>query len=201
MLFLQYCILFIIFHSYLFSCNSIASWTKDGSHLITVARDGICKVWQLVVLSATEGAQVVDLVNVHSFTPFAGGAVTAVDICRSGSLSRISGIPVVAAGSASGEGVKGCQSAWMVALGAESGDLQVWRVSKLLPQANGAEAEYASQALLAVSEAHAHGATVRRIRWRPQRAGQDHDNTDSSASWEFASCGEDRTVRVHRILI
>lgn len=200
-LFLQYCRLFIIFHSYLFSCNSIASWTEDGSHLITVARDGICKVWQLVVLSATEGAQVVDLVNVHSFTPFAGGAVTAVDICRSGPLSRISGIPVVAAGSASGEGVKGCQSAWMVALGAESGDLQVWRVSKLLPQADGAEAEYASQALLAVSEAHAHGATVRRIRWRPQRAGQDQDKTDSSASWEFASCGEDRTVRVHRILI
>lgn len=165
------------------------SWTQDSSHLITVARDGIVKVWQLMLQSDETGTQqVVDLLAVHSFSPFAGAAVTAVDICRSGPLGMLTlgqdpNSPTA------------MQAAWLVALGAESGDLQVWQVGIA------GNAEYASHALLAVPEAHAHGATVRRLRWRPQPsagvvAGEEKEG---NVSWELASCGEDRTVRVHRI--
>lgn len=171
-------------------------WTADGSHLFTVARDGICKVWRL---DAMEGA--VDLICVHSFTPFAGAAVTAVDVCKGGALSAVlARIPAVDPGALALVG--STTEAWMVALGAETGDLQVWRVSKsngMTGAGTGAECVYESHALLVIPDAHAHGATVRRIRWRPQVAADTH--CEKILSYELATCGEDRTVRVHKVLV
>ncbi len=150
-----------------------------------MARDGIVKVWRVELQTDETGTlQVSDLLAVHSFTPFAGAAVTAVDVCRSGPLDKLTAA------------VQGTSSAtaWLVALGAESGDLQVWQVGPV-DSASEEDAAYASHALLTVPEAHAHGATVRRLRWRPQQSQKESEET----SWELASCGEDRTVRVHRI--
>lgn len=147
------------------------------------------KVWRVHVQTEADGTESLDLVNVHSFSPFAGGAVTAVDVCKSGPLDRVALIPVAGAETAS-------PTAWLVALGAETGDLHVWRIT--LREVEGSMVEYDSHVLLAVSEAHAHGATVRRLRWRPQLS----ETEDAScASWDLASCGEDRTVRVHRIAV
>jgi len=150
-----------------------------------VARDGVAKVWRVVLQSDETGTlQVSDLLAVHSFSPFAGAAVTAVDVCRSGPLGKLT----AAQGSSSA-------TSWLVALGAESGDLQVWQVGPVR-SASEESSEYASHVLLTVPEAHAHGATVRRLRWRPQ---QQPLKESEETSWELASCGEDRTVRVHRI--
>ena len=80
------------------------------------------KVWRVQVQIEADGSESLDLVNVHSFSPFAGGAVTAVDVCKSGPLDQVALIPV--------RGVETVAStAWLIALGAESGDLQVWRAA------------------------------------------------------------------------
>jgi len=75
-----------------------------------------------------------------------------------------------------------CQ--WVMALGSERGDMRVYLV-------NGGSLMESATLLLAVPTHHSHGATVRRLRWRAPRF--DH--------LEWASCGEDRTLRVHRMTI
>lgn len=153
-----------------------------------MAREGVAKVWRVQVQTDVDGNESVDLVNVYSFTPFAGVAATAVDVCRSGPLSHVSSIHSLDTTASS------LQSAWLVALGAETGDLQVWRVGSREVESG---IEYESHLLHTVSDAHSHGATVRRLRWRPQTAVVTGEV--SAVSWELASCGEDRTVRVHRV--
>lgn len=147
-----------------------------------MARDGLCKVWKVHDNSA-DGS--VSLDCVHTFTPFGGVSVTAVDICKSQRGFH--------------------RDKWLVAVGAESGDVQIWQVS--LPGAStegGAAAavasEYTSEVVLSVPEGHAHGATVRRLRWRPYSA-QSQAAAGQSVHMDLASCGEDRTVRVHRIVM
>lgn len=134
------------------------SWTGDSAFLVSASRDGFCKVWRVVDTEAG-GA---DLDCVFAFSPFDGTAVTAVDIRPSGSLV----------------------GGWLVALGAESGDVQVGVLG-------GDGASYA--ALCKVDSQYCHGATVRCVRWRPSGDG---DGGDSCM--ELASCGEDNTVRIHR---
>jgi hypothetical protein len=130
-------------------------------------------VWQLTKETNAHGQLVYDLVSVCTFSPFAGTAVTAVDIFHPvGGASAILNT----------EG-------WMMALGAETGNIQVHR----LPCGGAAEAYPEPALLLSVPATHAHGATVRRIRWRPRG--------DDEQALEFASCGEDKTVRVHRIVL
>lgn len=138
-----------------------------------MARDGLCKVWK-VTTSPSDGVDSasISLDCVHSFTPFGGVSVTAVDICK----SRLSWLP---------------PAEWLVALGAESGELQVWRVRA------SSGAGYTSEIMLSVPQGHAHGATVRRIRWRPTSS--QYQSKVECAHVDLASCGEDRTVRVHRI--
>jgi hypothetical protein len=139
---------------------------------VTASRDGACKVWKLTTETNPQGQLVHDLVCVCTFTPFAGTAVTAVDIFHPAGDAASSSDP---------EG-------WMLALGAETGDIQVHR----LQYGTAGDVVPEPALLLSVPATHAHGATVRRIRWRPR--------SDDERVLEFASCGEDKTVRVHRIL-
>lgn len=157
------------------------SWTPDSKHIVTASRDGTCKVWRVIVPSTDStvegGGQGYDLLCIHTFTPFAGAAVTAVDI------SRFNPVPVSDL----------LSGAWLLVLGAENGDMQVRSVSCLDSSAQ----EVTEQLLLTVPDAHAHGATVRRIRWRPTPSA----TASVVRSLDFASCGEDKTVRVHRIVL
>ena len=73
---------------------------------------------------------------------------------------------------------------WVVAVGSEKGDMKVYRLDESLTEAS---------LLLAVPAHHSHGATVRRLRWRVRALSGDQ--------LEWASCGEDRTLRVHRLMM
>lgn len=137
--------------------------------MVTASRDGTVKLWRL---NAAADGSIVELDCVHTFTPFGGVAVTALDVLRSTSAEPVA------------EG-------WLLALGAESGDLQVRRYR---PSEVSGEP---FALLLSVPDSHCHGATVRRIRWRPVPVGSSSSGGDGVV--EFASCGEDRTVRVHRV--
>lgn len=134
------------------------SWTSDSSKLITVSRDGVCKVWK--VCESADGS-CVDLEAVHSFTPFGSVSVTALDV------------------------IDYQDGSWLVAFGAESGDLVVERLSP----------EGTSNTLVCKVDAKfSHGATVKRIRWRRNQA------SEKCTSFQFASCGEDNTVRIHDLV-
>lgn len=144
--------------------------------MVTASRDGSCKVWKLTTETNEQGQLVYDLACVCTFSPFGGTAVTAVDI-----FHQVGGASAVASPDPEG---------WMMALGAETGDIQVHR----LPCGRDSAEAYPEPALLlSVPATHAHGATVRRIRWRPRG--------DDEQALEFASCGEDKTVRVHRLVL
>lgn len=122
-----------------------------------MSRDGICKVWRLV--ESADGSNV-DLEAVHTFSPCGSVSVTALDV-----------LPF--------EG----GSSWLVAFGAESGDIVIEQLSS-----DGT----VNTPLCKVDAKYCHGATVKRIRWRP--------STDSSRL-HFASCGEDNTVRIHELSV
>lgn len=135
------------------------SWTGDSAFLVSASRDGFCKVWR-VFETETGG---VDLDSIFAFSPFVGTAVTAVDVRSSGSK---------------------CEG-WLVALGAESGDVQVGVLGR----------DGVSYTVMCkVDSLYCHGATVRCVKWRP--AGDSNDSAESSM--ELASCGEDNTVRIHK---
>lgn len=73
---------------------------------------------------------------------------------------------------------------WVVAVGSEGGDMKVFHWDGSLTEAT---------LLLTVPPHHSHGATVRRLRWRAR--------APRGEQLEWASCGEDRTVRVHRLMM
>jgi WD40 repeat protein len=165
--------LHVIWFNDVFIRSTFCSWSPDSEHVVTASRDGTCKLWHIEGTAADTSSA--EFVCLHTFTPFAGVAVTALDILRN---------PY--AGETSDAGLAG---GWLVALGAESGDLQVRRFAP-----GGANAETDCFPVVStVPDSHCHGATVRRIRWRPVNL--------EVPELEFASCGEDRTVRVHRLYI
>eukprot|EP01034_Spumella_vulgaris_P028955 gene28953-35916_t len=145
------------------------SWTPDSSKLLTVSRDGFCKVWVVntTTTSSEDYQEVLDLECIHTFSPFEGTAVTALDIR----------VPE--------DGSDG----WLVAFGAENGDLQVSKLS-----ADGK----ASTLLKKIDSLYCHGATVRCIKWRPTSSSTQSEST-ADRGIEFATCGEDNTVRIHKL--
>lgn len=70
---------------------------------------------------------------------------------------------------------------WYILVGGESGDVQVWSLAKATGEASFS---------LAVPNQYCHGHNVKRMRWRPKV---------SDELLEFASCGEDQSVRIHRV--
>ena len=93
-------------------------------------------------------------------------------------------------------------SSYILALGAETGDINYWDLGPS-----------SSTLLLSTESNHNHGSTVKKLAWSPQSISQaihiDNSNTnqicdDQSTSplqptWRIASCGEDHTVRIYRI--
>ena len=118
----------------------------------------------------------------HTFSPFNGVSVTAV---------------------AFGPCIAPSLTSYILALGAETGDINYWD----LGPSN-------STLLLSTESNHSHGSTVKKLAWSPDsiskpmnignndlNPGCDNQSTSTSQSvWRIASCGEDHTVRIFRIV-
>jgi len=177
--------------------------------LMSASRDGTCKLWRIDKANDNDTNLDKDKANidgdekesqqmvcVRTFTPFGGVAVTALHFSTHHSLYT---------------------HGLMVALGAESGALCVWRVNKEGNEGcigvvkeggkGGSEGErggnegdcgdygYSVEEVGVISDTHAHGATVKRLRWCPKVDEKEGDNV----LYKLASCGEDNTVRIFNI--
>jgi WD40 repeat protein len=143
------------------------SWSSDGQLLATGSRDGACKVWRV-----SGDMPSVSLECLHSFSPFGGVAVTALDI-----------------------GPRIDNNAEVIAVGAESGEIQLWSIDGS-----------SSKQLLSTPGEHCHGASVKKLSWRPDCVGvlissfSSSSSSSSSRSAKLASCGEDNCVRIFTII-
>ena len=93
-------------------------------------------------------------------------------------------------------------SSYILALGAETGDINYWELGPS-----------SSTLLLSTESNHNHGSTVKKLAWSPQSISQailidnsdtnqicdDQSTSPSQPVWRIASCGEDHTVRIFRI--
>jgi hypothetical protein len=138
----------------------------------TAARDQQVKFWAMV----NGQPQTKPWLTLPTFP----SAVTAVAVAPT---NAIAGAAVGA-----GEASNGCR--YMVAVGLEDGQIQVWGVC--LPPGSEAEAvEVGTAVQLWCSPIwHQHAAAVKRICWMPRQAAGDPGRR------AFASCGEDHSVRV-----
>ncbi len=130
------------------------------SLLASASRDGTCKLWKVTPLSAfeaEEGNRRPYLSCILTFTPFSGTAVTALHFSFAPSEK-------VALAVGSGEGGIKVFSVWTEETDREK------KVSEVG----------------SIADSHAHGATVKRLRWSP-------------TSMRLASCGEDNTVRLFSV--
>lgn len=144
------------------------SWCCD-KEILTGSRDGVCKLW---ALSSGPDAGFT-LEHLFEFRPFDGIAVTTLDVVT----NRLK------------------DGTFLLATGSESGDIKVWSVKDR--SVNSAEA--VSVTLLStVDTSNSHGITVKRLRWNPRQVvACTHESSENSANhFQFASCGEDKCVRV-----
>lgn len=146
------------------------SWFSDAA-IATGSRDGVCKVWDLGPQSA-DGSQSTELalVNLFEFRPFDGIAVTTLDVAP----------------------VRFIDGSSLLVTGSEGGDIKIWGISNV---DSASRSEQGFQLLSSVDSAFCHGLTVKRIRWCPIAGGND-DAISSEDKLYFASCGEDKCVRV-----
>lgn len=146
------------------------SWTSDSRRLVTVSRDGCCKVWALSTDLST--GLPLNLDNVYTFSPLQGEAITAVDV-----LSSF---------------VTVTQRSWLMAIGGERGEMQIWALDQVSSDVS---------CVLTVPVQSRHGRSVRRIRWAPSSIPADAGERSHRQQLLWASCGEDNTVRVHRVTL
>lgn len=142
------------------------SWCNDST-LVTGSRDGVCKVWSLSPSGADDSS--LSLVNMSEFKPFDGVSVTTLDV----SSHRLD------------------NGAYILATGAETGDIKLW---SLLNSSDSADDISVPSLLSTVDNSHVHGMAVKRIRWSPCNATR--KDLSEPDCIQFASCGEDRCVRV-----
>lgn len=166
------------------------SWTADSTCLITGSRDGAVKLWYLEnLVASSEAVAPTGLINVHTFSPFASSsnpAVTALDVYHYQPTS-----------SSSGSGDQNGNDVWLV-LGSGGGDMEVHRLHVIASGSpNGAPSVQHQERVLAVDAFHTHASAVRRVQWR--RPSAPIDNIEQSKDMVWASCGEDHTVRIHRL--
>ena len=152
------------------------SWISvdgDACVLASVSRDGVFKIWSALP-AGSEGSNTRDLVQIFNSSPFAGNPITAVDVTR---LSV-----TLTVGDARNQG-------WLIALGAENGNVEIWfaSCSLLMEERNMDENDICSR-IIAILPEFCHGATVRRLRWGSVIGG--------SNKLKLGSCGDDHTVRV-----
>jgi WD40 repeat protein len=121
---------------------------------VTGCRDGTTKSWKV---SANEDCSIVQLDPVHTFSPFGGVSVTAVELHQ--------------------------QESSMMVIGCEDGRMQLWNL------------DFASgipEFVLEVPTQYCHSKTVKRLRWKPSKV-----SAKVSNEFEWVSCSEDNTVRIH----
>ncbi len=141
-----------------------------------MARDGIVKIWNIISSSDENAKATVQLVLGLSFSPFDGISVTSLDI-----LSIPVNISCIG------------QSYCLIALGAENGDIQIWGIAE----------DFATVKMMcSVPAIYCHGATVHKLKWRANAAACDISDSrmlssSTTSKLYLASCGEDRSVRVH----
>jgi elongator complex protein 2 len=155
------------------------SWCGDST-IVTGSRDGVCKVW---ALSQTAGAGAdadadaddtaqLSLDIIFEFRPFEGAAVTTVDIAP----------------------VRLSNGAYLLACGAESGDIKMWSI---LDEVTAASADNIVGPTLVsvVDKTYCHGLAIKRLRWSPANKGEGEALTPGEKLY-FATCGEDKCVRI-----
>ena len=164
-------------------------WGEDGCTLLTGSRDGYCKIWKVLSPPICDSF---GLVCVFQYSPFAGIAVTTLDMLSA---------PME-------------DGSWRCCLGSEDGNITVCKIS--MPELNlididvNMKVEESKASLVndspapvplqvfssiyaTVEETHkanvtqTHGSLVQKIRWR-QMKGVSRD--------EFVSCGDDFSVRI-----
>lgn len=134
------------------------SWIANRHRLVTVARDGVCKLWNV-----TNQSNGVDLSSIFSWQPFDSVPVTAISVYDE---------------TEDGEN-------YLAVVGSEEGKLQVWNLNSTGSGAN---------KLSDIPLPYCHGKAVKRIAWRPLKV------SGETSEWlQFATCGEDNSVRVHKI--
>lgn len=140
------------------------SWCDDNT-IVTGSRDGVCKVWSLQNTDPENSNMTLN--NLYEFRPFDGIAVTTLDIA-----------PVCLNG------------AYLLATGAESGDIKLWSIRNNTVTGH----ESGATLLSIVDNKYCHGLAVKRLRWSPVKIGESHFSSGSKL--QFATCGEDRCVRI-----
>jgi WD40 repeat protein len=140
------------------------SWIPRRHRLITVARDGICKIWEV-----KSNSDAFDLVNLSSFQPFDGIPVTAISLCERSIATN--------------------ESYYIAVIGSEEGKLQVWKLD---------DENDAKETILEVPLPFCHGKAIKRLAWRNQRS---VETSSERKIFEFASCGEDNSVRIHEFVL
>jgi elongator complex protein 2 len=168
-------------------------WSDVDTHsqcylLCTASRDGTVKVWCILGQIALEERQIIEgseglgpcdrhgnpvLQCLHSLNPFDTAAVTAIQ-CG----------PILNTHDSIRD--------FVVALGSEKGNIQVWKITSDIQQ-NGEKMECSvdSTVMDMVGDKYCHGAAVKRLRWQPQSTSND--------SLLLASCSEDTSVRLFRV--
>ena len=157
------------------------SWC-GSSLLITCSRDGSCKVWDTSRVFARE------LICLHEFRPFDGISVTSIDtaprVLRPNDDVKLEN--------------------YLVALGSENGDIQLWTISSS-EGVNGLDHHQCSQ-MANIHSHYCHGSSVKRIRWNPSSnpvnteiEGSGSPTAASPTKFQFASCGDDSCIKIFTI--
>uniref|UniRef100_A0A4W2GE22 Elongator complex protein 2 n=1 Tax=Bos indicus x Bos taurus TaxID=30522 RepID=A0A4W2GE22_BOBOX len=145
-------------------------WSPDGKYFFTGSRDRKVVVWGECDSSD-------DAVE-HSIGPCSsvldvGGAVTAVSVCPVLNLSQ----------------------RYVVAVGLECGKicLYSWKKTDQVPEIN----DWIR--CVETSQSQSHTLAIKKLCWKNCN-GKTEQNEGEGAEWlQFASCGEDHTVKIHRV--
>jgi len=154
---------------------------SDPSILVSGARDGFAKIWQIA--QSDEGGDDIEMSELHKIEPSctakAGGkdktAVTAVAfaprLLRNGTAAP----------------------AAVLAIGMESGEIDLWSVGLPLPYQSAAY-----HFLCAVPRNLSHISTVKGLAFRPgDLLGENADGDEGGPQHTLASCGTDNGVRIY----
>lgn len=160
------------------------AFSPDGKIIVTASRDGLVKLWVVCKCKSGDGQNETSkssLICVHSFTPFDGNAVTSVHTTPSDRQDV---------------------NSFLVAVGGEDGRIKVFEVTtEISDRMEGSNCLcsciHKSTELATIDEPFLHSGTVVRLRWRPAA----HNAPSSQSVKYLASCGEDHSVRIFKVLL
>ena len=180
------------------------TWTKidlPGSQtqqllLLTASRDGTCKLWTVQAGLSPSEREGKSLCCVHSFEPFGGVSVTAVQFNPNPHFTTHN----------KNEEHKEVLRIQLV-VGSELGDLHIWNIDHT--QTAALEHVWSSSHSTTIPYHIAHGAAVRRIRFAPmvkktfesvENGNKPFDAIGTEQPIQLmATCGNDHTLRIFRL--